>query len=130
MKDVLCLGWPTILHTIGHTKSFSADDALGSNADDALVRTNADPTNASSVVGYPDGRDSSTCVSVGAPRSMVDSILTAVTGALVGCWSTSGLGGSTFGAFEVIPGIVSLWIHGTPSRLTLCRVQCNAQYYL
>lgn len=103
---------PTVLHTIRHTEAFPTNDSLGANTNDALVRANVDPSNTSSIVGHADGRNTSTCVPVGAPRGFVDSILAAITGALVGCWSTSRLGRSAFGAFEVVSGgrqFLGLW---------------------
>jgi hypothetical protein len=92
-----------VLSAISHTQTLSTDNTLGSNADQGLVGANVDTGNTSGVVGNADRLDASTSVAVCAPRGLVDGVLAAGAGALVGGWPAACFGGGTFGALKVVP---------------------------
>ena len=96
-----------ILGAVGHAQTLSTDNTLGPDADQGLVGAHIDTGNTRGVVGNADGLDASTCIAVCAPRGLVDGVLAAGAGALVGGWPAAGFGSSAFGALEVVPEIQS-----------------------
>jgi hypothetical protein len=73
----------TVLGPIRHPQSLAPQYALRSHADNALVGPDIDPRNARLVVGHADARGARAGVPIGAPRGVVDCVLSTVAGALV-----------------------------------------------
>jgi len=91
-----------ILGAVGHTQTLPTDNTLGSNADQGLVGAHVNTGNTRGVIGHAHGLDASTCVAVCAPRGLVDGVLAAGAGALVGGWPAACFGSGAFGALEVV----------------------------
>jgi hypothetical protein len=90
-----------VLGSVGHPQALTTKNTFSTNTDDRLVRTDSQSRHTGFVVR--DRYRLATCASiaVGAPVSVVDRILTSVSGTLVGCWAATGLSCSAFGALEV-----------------------------
>lgn len=91
-----------VLGTVGDTKTLSSDDTLASNSNNGLVGPEINRADTSLVISDADRLDTCTCVAVGTPFGVVDSILSAVSRALVGCWSAASLSDGAFGTDEAV----------------------------
>ena len=90
-----------ILRAVGNAETLSTDDTLVSNTDERLVRPNRHTGDTRLVVGDLDVLGSRAGIAVGAPAGVVDGILAAVAGALVGGRAASSLRGGALGVLEV-----------------------------
>lgn len=90
-----------VLRAVGDAQPLSAQHALGTHADDRLVRADRQPSDTRLVVGHLDVRGAGARVAVGAPAGLVDGVLAAVSGALVRGRAAARLGHLAFGALEV-----------------------------
>lgn len=90
-----------VLRAVRDAETLSTDNTLVADTDDGLVRANGHTRHTGLVVGNLDVLGARTRVAVGAPAGVVDGILAAVSGALVGGGTASGFGGDALGALEV-----------------------------
>lgn len=93
----------TILRPIRHPQALSPQHALGPHADNALVGSDIDTRNARLVVGHADARRARASVSICAPRRVIDCVLAAISGALVGRRAAASFSCCAFATFEVEP---------------------------